>query len=703
MLFEFKMIWNLINKSLYSNAMKTELIRLAIAAAVLAMTIPSCNKDINEAVDPIIEKEETEATVKVTPVVKDDPGYEVSSALFLVYDDEGAKVCETEQASLETVSMKLKIGEVYSFYVLLNAESLTTDDYATEDKMQAFMDRMIIGAYGSYLKYKIAKTGNTVNVVCTAMKDNFRFSDQSTAKAFDFLEYERIFQLTVVNGNNSVSVDIPDECKDWIKTVIQDYEYNGGHETLLYILLRENEGDTERSAHIVIRRLRSKTDLTLDVTQLGNRMDGSLRKAMTAFYDALDGDNWKNKENWRSDKPLIEWYGLSTAIRQDKDMFGETGSAYFGTEDKWSISSWWNNLKGKIPEEFWKACKYFEEIRIGNASLSGSVMPEYVWHKGLKSLNLECSGIKVPFNDAIKNAEDIEFICLDFCPLNCPLPGVLTQMTTLRTLSLGECGLTGELPSDIGNMISLRSFDIGGCPDLCGTLPDSFYDLKNIEYFNIDKTQIGGTIKEKIKDLHNLRSFNIAGCEFEGTIPEVMGEMDNLDQWDFAMNYFTALPQFKRYRGRNYRDNGTWSNQGIWVVDTFPLDNTDAYQRKKATGRPADLIYYYVHSTPSVDFPDQHMINYKYCDTLPMPIWVNVKYGIKTWTLCRIGKEKNPVWPYADDLQYPATEYHYDGSNWVHPKLEYPAREYYYDEDKKEWIHDASCPWDKEFIPKEGD
>jgi thiol-disulfide isomerase/thioredoxin len=36
-----------------------------------------------------------------------------------------------------------------------------------------------------------------------------------------------------------------------------------------------------------------------------------VRKALTEFYQALDGDNWPHKDNWCSDKPIIEWYGVN--------------------------------------------------------------------------------------------------------------------------------------------------------------------------------------------------------------------------------------------------------------------------------------------------------------------------------------------------------------------------------------------------------
>ena len=40
--------------------------------------------------------------------------------------------------------------------------------------------------------------------------------------------------------------------------------------------------------------------------------DSSDRAVMAALYDAMDGPNWVDAENWLTDTPLREWYGVET-------------------------------------------------------------------------------------------------------------------------------------------------------------------------------------------------------------------------------------------------------------------------------------------------------------------------------------------------------------------------------------------------------
>ena len=50
-------------------------------------------------------------------------------------------------------------------------------------------------------------------------------------------------------------------------------------------------------------------------TTCEDRPDGSVggdREALIALFNATDGPNWVNKENWLTDAPLGEWYGVET-------------------------------------------------------------------------------------------------------------------------------------------------------------------------------------------------------------------------------------------------------------------------------------------------------------------------------------------------------------------------------------------------------
>ena len=59
------------------------------------------------------------------------------------------------------------------------------------------------------------------------------------------------------------------------------------------------------------------------------------RAALVALYNATNGPNWTNNDNWLADVPLEEWYGVVT---------GSDGRVT-------RLSLWENNLTGPIPPE----------------------------------------------------------------------------------------------------------------------------------------------------------------------------------------------------------------------------------------------------------------------------------------------------------------------------------------------------------------
>ena len=120
------------------------------------------------------------------------------------------------------------------------------------------------------------------------------------------------------------------------------------------------------------------------------------RSALIEFYQALDGDHWKDNTNWCSDKPVFQWYGVRT------DSKGRVS---------WiELSA--NGLKGIIPE-----C-------IGNLEALTYL------HLGV---NYEISG---------------------------PIPESIGKLVNLKTLALFENKLTGTIPESIMNLTELESFII---------------------------------------------------------------------------------------------------------------------------------------------------------------------------------------------------------------------------------------------------
>ena len=83
------------------------------------------------------------------------------------------------------------------------------------------------------------------------------------------------------------------------------------------------------------------------------------RNALVALHEATDGDNWADDANWLSNKPLDEWYGITTnpdgqVIQLDlsnNKLNGEIPAELGDLSNLAGLFVFANNLTGEIPED----------------------------------------------------------------------------------------------------------------------------------------------------------------------------------------------------------------------------------------------------------------------------------------------------------------------------------------------------------------
>ena len=118
------------------------------------------------------------------------------------------------------------------------------------------------------------------------------------------------------------------------------------------------------------------------------------REILEIFYNATNGPYWCINDNWLTDKPLSEWYGI---------YVHENSNSKFIIK-KINLRS--NNLKGEIPKEIGKLINL-----------------QYLWLPGNR--------------------------------LTGEIPKEIGKLTNLQYLCLTNNQLTGEIPKEIGKLINL--------------------------------------------------------------------------------------------------------------------------------------------------------------------------------------------------------------------------------------------------------
>ena len=119
------------------------------------------------------------------------------------------------------------------------------------------------------------------------------------------------------------------------------------------------------------------------------------RDALVALYNATDGDNWRGKDNWLSDHPVDNWFGVYA---------GNNGCIY-------GLSLRENQLSGRIPSELGKLTN-LERLDLYENRLSGEIPPELGNLVSLTALYLRVNQLSGEIPPELGNLADLESLDL---------------------------------------------------------------------------------------------------------------------------------------------------------------------------------------------------------------------------------------------------------------------------------------------------
>ena len=133
------------------------------------------------------------------------------------------------------------------------------------------------------------------------------------------------------------------------------------------------------------------------------------REMLVALYNATDGPNWDQNENWLSHQPVGQWYGVTT---DDSGRVTE-----LDLHD--------NHLSGKMPPELGNLAN-LQFLYLNYNQLSGEIPPE------------------------LGNLANLEDLGLSYNRLTGEIPPELGNLANLVGLDFRKNQLGGEIPPGVG-------------------------------------------------------------------------------------------------------------------------------------------------------------------------------------------------------------------------------------------------------------
>ena len=250
-------------------------------------------------------------------------------------------------------------------------------------------------------------------------------------------------------------------------------------------------------------------------TKLGVRDCGDLnpdRAALVALYEATDGDNWTNNTNWLSDRPLGEWFGVTT----DDD----------GRVTGLSLAR--NQLSGSIPPELGNLSMLtFLDFQI--SQLSGSIPPELGNLTNLTTMLITFSQLSGSIPPELGNLTNLQWLGLWGNQLSGSIPPALGNLTNLQWLALTDNQLSGSIPSWLGNLTNLQQLGLGD-NQLSGNIPPELGNLTNLQWLGLWGNQLSGSIPPALGNLTNLQWLGLDSNALEGELPRSLVNLTNVER-----------------------------------------------------------------------------------------------------------------------------------------------------------------------------
>ena len=270
------------------------------------------------------------------------------------------------------------------------------------------------------------------------------------------------------------------------------------------------------------------------------------RPVLEALYTATNGQNWENSENWLSERPLSEWYGVTVDVDgrvnglylRSNDLTGEIPEELSSLSGLRRLYLSSNDLTGEIPEEL-GSLSGLRRLYLSSNDLTGEVPEELGALTNLDQLVLSSNRLTGAIPDALENLTNLEWLVLGDNELDGEIPAWLGSFAKLQYLYLDRNELTGEIPTELGGLTNLERLWLQN-NQLTGEIPAELGGLANLEVLLLSDNQLTGQIPAELGGLGNLQELRLNSNELTGPIPSELGNLSKLEHLLLSNNQLTG-------------------------------------------------------------------------------------------------------------------------------------------------------------------
>ena len=249
------------------------------------------------------------------------------------------------------------------------------------------------------------------------------------------------------------------------------------------------------------------------------------RDVLVTLYEATDGDNWLENENWLSNRPIEEWYGVIV------DDSGRVIGLYLSE----------NELSGTTPPELGYLTK-LEELDLAKNELRGTIPPELGNLSKLTLLYLYSNQLSGSIPVELSDFSKLEQLVLSWNRLGGMIPLELSKLSELEMLVLSGNQLSGTIPSELGNLTQLKGLALH-VNRLIGKIPVELTKLSGLEWLFLADNRLTGCVPEVWQDVeeNDLDEVDLPICTDEDALIALYQATDGVN-WVSNQNWLSDDP-----------------------------------------------------------------------------------------------------------------------------------------------------------------
>ena len=257
------------------------------------------------------------------------------------------------------------------------------------------------------------------------------------------------------------------------------------------------------------------------------------RPTLIALYNTTDGPNWVDAENWLTDRPLGDWYGVDT------DESGRIVSLDLSGE--WDSEAGLpipHGLSGSIPPELGSLTN-LASLDLAYNNLTGRIPAELGNPVNLRWINFTSNNLTGTIPLELGNLERLTMLALGGNALGGEIPPELGNLASLTELYLWRNNLKGSIPPELGRLANLTKLYLGG-NDLTGSIPPELGSLPDLTELSLWGNDHTGPIPAEFGGLANLTELHLGGNDLTGPVPPALGGLTNLTELSLRGNDHTG-------------------------------------------------------------------------------------------------------------------------------------------------------------------